>query len=135
MKQMKKTMIGLSVALIAGASHLAIAQTQQQSQSQQQMQQQQQLQQVQQQTVSVEEVLPQARTQVNAIDNQVGLNLSEDQVDQLSESMAGFMVAQYSAQSQDDLRRAGMAYEQTVNSVLTDEQKEAVANYNENLEQ
>ena len=62
----EKTILGLSLgfALVAGSSQMAIAQTQQQGQPQQgQVQTQPQ--------VNAEEIMPQARAQVNSINNEV----------------------------------------------------------------
>lgn len=139
MKQMKRNILGLGlgIALVAGVSHVAIAQTQQQApnQQQQQMQQQQgQLQQDQIQTqpqVSTEDIMPQAEAQVNAIDKEVGLNLTEEQVSGLSEAMALFMVGQHEATSDEQLQSMATEYEDQVNSILTDEQKKTIANHSE----
>jgi len=121
---MKKTILGLSLgfALVAGSSQMAIAQTQQQGQPQQgQVQTQPQ--------VNAEEIMPQARAQVNSINNEVGLELTEEQISGLSEAMALFMVGQHEATSDEQLQSMATEYENQVNSILTDEQKETIANH------
>ena len=130
MKQMKRNILGLGlgVALVVGISHVAVAQTQQQAPNQQQ-QGQPQLQT--QPEVNVEDIMPQAEAQVNSIDQEVGLNLTEEQVASLSEAMALFMVGQHKATSDEQLQSMASEYEDQVNSVLTDEQKETIANHSE----
>lgn len=126
MKQMKKTILGLGLgfALVAGASQMAVAQTQQQAQPQQgQVQTQPQ--------VSTEDIMPQARAQVNSINDEVGLELTEEQISGLSEAMALFMVGQHKATSDEQLQSMATEYENQVNSILTDEQKETIANHSE----
>lgn len=126
MKQMKKTILGLGLgfALVAGASQMAVAQTQQQAQPQQgQVQTQPQ--------VSTEDIMPQARAQVNSINDEVGLELTEEQVAGLSEAMALFMIGQYEATSDEQLQSMATEYENQVNSILTDEQKKTIANHSE----
>lgn len=126
MKQMKRNILGLGlgIALVAGASQMAVAQTQQQGQPQQgQVQTQPQ--------VSTEDIMPQAEAQVNSIDKEVGLNLTEEQAAGLSEAMALFMVGQYEATSDEQLQSMATEYEDQVNSILTDEQKKTIANHSE----
>lgn len=134
MKQMKRNILGLGlgVVLVAGASHVAVAQTQQQAPTQQQQQVQQHQGQVQTQPeVNVEDIIPQAEAQVNSIDNEVGLNLTEQQVSGLSEAMALFMVGQHQATSDEQLQSMASEYEDQVNSILTHEQKKTIANHSE----
>lgn len=133
MKQMKRNILGLGlgIALVAGVSHIAVAQTQQQAPTQQQQGQPQQGQIQTQPEVNVEDIMPQAEAQVNSIDQEVGLNLTEEQVAGLSEAMALFMVGQYEATSDAQLQSMASEYEDQVNSVLTDEQKETIANHSE----
>lgn len=134
MKQMKKTIlgIGLGFALVAGISHVAVAQTQQQAPTQQQQQMQQQQGQIQTQPqVSTEDIMIQARAQVNSINDEVGLELTEEQISGLSEAMALFMVGHHEATSDEQLQSMATEYENQVNSILTDEQKETIANHSE----
>lgn len=126
MKQMKKTILGISLgfALVAGASQMAVAQTQEQGQPQQgQVQTQPQM--------STEEIITQARIQVNSINDEVGLELTEEQISGLSEAMALFMVGQHEATSDEQLQSMATEYENQINSILTDEQKETIANHSE----
>lgn len=133
MKQMKRNILGLGlgIALVAGVSHIAVAQTQQQAPTQQQQGQSHQGQIQTQPEVNVEDIMPQAEAQVNSIDQEVGLNLTEEQVAGLSEAMALFMVGQHEATSDEQLQSMASEYEDQVNSVLTDEQKETIANHSE----
>lgn len=133
MKQMKRNILGLGlgVALVAGVSHIAVAQTQQQAPTQQQQGQPHQGQIQTQPEVNVEDIMPQAEAQVNSIDQEVGLNLTEEQVAGLSEAMALFMVGQHKATSNEQLQSMASEYEDQVNSVLTDEQKETIANHSD----
>jgi glucose/arabinose dehydrogenase len=133
MKQMKRNILGLGlgIALVAGVSHIAVAQTQQQAPTQQQQGQPHQGQIQIQPEVNVEDIMPQAEAQVNSIDQEVGLNLTEEQVAGLSEAMALFMVGQHEATSDEQLQSMASEYEDQVNSVLTDEQKETIANHSE----
>lgn len=133
MKQMKRNILGLGlgIALVAGVSHIAVAQTQQQAPTQQQQGQPHQGQIQTQPEVNVEDIMPQAEAQVNSIDQEVGLNLTEEQVAGLSEAMALFMVGQHEATSDEQLQSMASEYEDQVNSVLTDEQKETIANHSE----
>jgi len=75
--------------------------------------------------------MPQARAQVNSINDEVGLELTQEQISGLSEAMALFMVGQYEATSDEQLKSMASEYEDQVNSVLTDEQKETIANHSE----
>jgi hypothetical protein len=124
MKHVKKSILGLGLglAIVAGSSNIALAQTQQDSVQQQgQVQTQPQ--------VDVQDILPQAKAQVETINNEVGLELTMEQIDGLSQAMALFMIGQYEATSDEQLQSMAAEYENQVNSILTNEQKETIANH------
>ena len=134
---MKQNMIAMAIGVaIAGMSLSAVAQVpaeqqeyQQQGQPQMQEQQQPQGQVMQQQDVDFGAIQSQAEAQVNSIDNEVGLGLSSQQVEELSQAMAVFMVGQHSATSDQEVQGLAQEYEEQINSILTEEQKNIIAQH------
>lgn len=148
MKQMrmKKSVlgIGLGIALIAGVSYTSMAVAQQVSeptqterqalQEENQSQLETQGQSQSQPSVNVEQIKPQAEEQVKSIDREVGLELTAEQIDGLSEAMALFMIGQHEATSDEQLQSMANDYENQVNEILTDEQIKTIVEHSQEQE-
>lgn len=123
--------IGASIIATAFASPIAMAQSQdtmsnssQSVQSQQgQMQGQPQVRQSMPTKSQIKEVADQ---KVQQVDREYDLDLTSEQAQKLSESMTDFQLDQQNAENPKDIKEAAEKYEENVNNVFTDEQKEKI---------
>lgn len=78
---------------------------------------------------TIEDVMPQVNSQIESINNEVGLKLSDKQKSDIASLMAEFIIDQQKERSNKGMEILKNTYKENIYSILNKEQKEQVDKY------